>query len=335
MPPADPRTPLSLFSRIAAALSATGADAAAVATAWLAAFGKATGAHVVPAEFAALALTVSVIYSADRLMDGRAADASLVRDRHALAWQWRSWLIPWIIAASLAALWLALFRIRMIVASAGAGVALATAGYLALARSSRRPSAGHHGPFLVTLFLSLVLLQGRSLYPEVTGAWRAALAGCFLGSLFFSLRGTGPRPPAWILPRKALAGWLFACGCAVAPYAHLEAWPDLLHGSETILFGSICFLNSLLIRLSESTEPSPEERSLTRLWPAMALIIASGGALQYGHADALAKPLFAACAAAALLLFFLWLARHRLPSRAIPPLADAAVFFPGLAAAWT
>jgi len=335
MPAADSRTSPSPAAGIAAALSATGIDAAAVATAWLAAFGKATGTNIIPAEFAALALSVSIIYSADRLMDGRSADPSLVRDRHALAWQWRRWLIPWILAASLAALWLALFRLRMIVTTSGTGIALATAGYLSLARSSRRPSSGHAGPIILTTLLALVLLQGRSLYPDITGAWRAALAGCFLGSLFLSLRGTGPRPAAWLLPRKALAGWLFALGCAVAPYAHLEAWPELLHGSETILFGSLCFLNSLLIRLAESSPPSAEEKSLHRLWPIMALIVSAGGILQSLHADQLARPLFAACTTASLLLLGLWLTRHRLPPRCIPPLADTAVFLPGLAAALT
>ena len=333
MPPADPRTTPSPSAGIAAALSATGMDAAAVATAWLAAFGKATGTDVIPEEFAALALSVSIIYSADRLMDGRSADPSLVRDRHSLAWQWRRWIIPWIIAASLTVTWLALFRLRMIVATSGAAVALATAGYLALARSSRRPSAGHAGPIILTTLLALIHLQGRSLYPDLTAAWRAALAGCFLGSLFLSLRHSPSRPPAWLLPRKALAGWLFALGCAVAPHAHLEAWPDLLHGSETILFGSLCFLNSLLIRLAESSPPSQEEKSLHRLWPIMALIVTTGGILQYLHADPLAKPLFAACAASSLLLLGLWLARHRIPSRSIPTLADTAVFLPGLAAA--
>jgi hypothetical protein len=61
--------------------------------------------------------------------------------------------------------------------------------------------------------------------------------------------------------------------------------------------------------------------------------VTTGGILQYLHADPLAKPLFAACAAAGLLLLGLWLARHRIPSRSIPTLADTAVFLPGLAAA--
>jgi len=333
MPPADPRIPTSPSAGIAAALSATGIDAAATATAWLAAFGKATGAIIIPAEFAALALSVSIIYAADRLMDGRAADHSLVRARHALAWQWRRWLVPGIIMAALAVTSLALFRLRMIVATSGAAVALATAGYLALARSSRRPSASHAGPIILTTLLALILLQGRPLYPPITGAWRAALAGCFLGSLFLSLRHSPSRPPAWLLPRKALAGWLFALGCAVAPHAHLEAWPRLLHGSETVLFGSVCFLNSLLIRLAESSPPSLEEKSLHRLWPVMALIVTTGGILQSLQADPFARPIFHACAAASLLLLGLWIVRHRLPSRSIPLLADAAVFLPGLAAA--
>ena len=42
MPPADPRTTPSPTAGIAAALSATGMDAAAVATTWLAAFAKAS-----------------------------------------------------------------------------------------------------------------------------------------------------------------------------------------------------------------------------------------------------------------------------------------------------
>jgi hypothetical protein len=185
-------------------------------------------------------------------------------------------------------------------------------------------------PVALGALLVIGLMQGPMQEQALPQLWRGVLGGFFITVLYLTLRNPRQNAPAWTLPRKAMGGWFFAFGCALAPHAHVEAWQALLGGGEVLLFGSVCFLNSLLIRLTESSTETLEEQVLRRLLPGMLLTVAAGGVMQWWDGDRLGRPHFVACAAAALLLTGLWAVRRRVPSALVPLLADLAVLVPGI-----
>lgn len=82
-------------------------DAPAVALAWAALFARAGGIRLQADEAAALVLSVWIIYTSDRLLDGwTAPDHALLQERHLFCERHRFVLVALVFAASALVLWL-------------------------------------------------------------------------------------------------------------------------------------------------------------------------------------------------------------------------------------
>ena len=326
-----PSSQSSAAARAAALLDVLAVTPVAVGLTWMAGFARTTGAKMVSAEYLVLGLAIWAVYLVDRVLDGASAAPADRRARHELGRRWRWLLVAAALAAACVGTWVALHEVRTVVVRAGGRLALVVAGYFALTLLSRRRDTGHVAPVALGGLLVIGLMQGPVQAQALPQLWRGVLGGFFITLIYLTLRNPRQNAPAWILPRKAMGGWLFAFGCALAPHAHVEAWPSLLGGGEVLLFGVVCFLNSLLIRLTESTADTLEEQVLRRLFPGMLLTAVAGGVMQWWDADRLGRPHFAACAVAAILLTGLWIFRRRVPAALVPLLADLAVLAPGVA----
>lgn len=283
-------------------LNVLGLDAVITALLWLPLFAYASGARLLRAEYIVLGCAVWSIYALDRILDGLTA-SGMDGERHRFAGRHALLLICGVLAAAgLSAYYLA-YIVREIVLDAGLKLMIAVGFYFGITWLSRRNWPGLIGAGTLCGLLAVALMQGTAmqtgpLWPHV---WRAILTGFLITVLYTALKQPGA-PAPWTLPRKLLGGWLFATGTALAPFAHLEMWRDLLMGSPVILFGVVCGLNSLGIRLWESTKPDFEESLLQKLFPWLLLAAAGGATTEWIVADEWSRPVLAACGLAALLL---------------------------------
>ncbi len=303
------------------------------ALSWMLLFAKVTGAHLVCAEYAVLGCAVWGLYAADRIMDGTMA-GGLRGERHLFAVRFRFLLFAGILVAGGIAVWLLAFEVREIVVRWGLKFLAAVGFYFVVTFLSRRTWVGLAGAGGLAGLLAIGLMQGAASGVLWAQLWRGLFAGFLITVVvFFSLRQTGGVVP-WVLPRKFLGGWLFAVGIALASYAHLERWPHLVLDSQVLLFGLVCGLNSLGIRLWETEHADIEHRLLERLYPWMLASAAGGAATEYSAGDQWTRPLFIACGAATLFLLALHLTRQRTTVAARRALADAAIIVSALAVLW-
>jgi hypothetical protein len=315
-------------------LNLLGLDAVTAALVWMPLFCRPTNARVTQAEYVVLGCAVWCIYAVDRLMDGSMA-GGLRGERHVFAA--RRWLplgAGVLVAAGVSA-WLLAWRVQEIVSVWGVKLLAGIAFYFGITWLSRRPWAGLVGASSLGGLIAVGLMQGTAtglIWPQM---WRGALAGFIVTVLYLSVRHpTAPAP--WTLPRKLLGGWLFAMGTALAPHAHMEMWTELLFSNAILLFGSVCALNSLGIRLWEKASPDFESQLLEKLYPWMLVTIAAGSAMQWVIADAYTQQVFLACFIAAVLLLLVHLFRSRMPVSVCRALADGAVIVAALAIhVWT
>ena len=314
-------------------LNVLGLDAVVAALSWMLLFGKATGAHLVRAEYTVLGCAVWCLYALDRLMDGTMT-GGLRGERHLFAARFRFLLIAGILMAGGIAVWLLAYEVREIVVRWGLKLLLAAGFYFVVTLLSRRAWVGLAGAGGLAGLLAIGLMQGAASGVLWAQVWRGLFAGFLITVVvFFSLRQAGGVAP-WVLPRKFLGGFLFSVGAALASYAHLERWPYLILDSQVILFGLVCGLNSLGIRLWETEHADIEHRLLERLYPWMLISAAGGAAMEYSAGDQWTRPLFIACGAAALFLLALHLTRDRTTVAVRRALADAAIIVSALAVLW-
>ena len=311
-----------------------GLEAVLTALVWLPLFAHATavrlrpGPFPFPPEYLLLGCAVWFVYAADRLMDGlmRGGPRGV---RHVFAV--RHW--PLFTAAMLAAAgvvaWLLGWHVREIVLSWGLKFAAVVAGYFVVTWLSRKSWAGMTAAGGLAGLLVIGLMQNAAGMVWLQ-LWRAVVAGFLITVVCMSLRQPG-MPAPWTLPRKLLGGLLFAAGTALIPCAHTERWPQLMTDSTVLIFGMVCALNSLGIRLHESTAPNLEHRILTVLHPWMLLTVLAGAGMEYMAADPWSRPLLLACGISAAMLLALHILRRRCSADALRLLADAAVILPAAA----
>ena len=273
-------------------------DAVAVAVAWVYVFGRMTGARVFPVEVVCLGMAVWLVYMGDRLMDARTGNGAA--ERHQFAGGNVPWLLPLMIGMAAGVLWWALHTIGWITLRAALWVGWAVGMYFGIVVASRWRPVSQVLLLGVSGLVVIGLLQGESATSPGVQLWRAVVVGIMATVLYVGLRYQYD-PPPWVLTKKWLGGYLFAVGVAVVPFSHLENWPELLHGTPVMLFGSVCTLNSLGIRLWESKDPAdPEMAMLRRLYPWLLTAVAGGALAQAWEADQWTRPVLlgvAGCAA--------------------------------------
>ncbi len=312
-----------------------GLEAVLTALIWMPLFANASGVRLrsgplpFPAEFLLLGCAVWFVYAADRLLDGLMRSGPR-EARHAFAVRQWPLLTAIMTAAAGVCTWLLGWHVREIVLDWGLRFSVVVAAYFVMTWASRQAWCGltFAGGLAGLLVLGLMQNAGEMVWPQM---WRGVMAGFLLTILCLAVRHPS-MPAPWTLPRKLFGGLLFATGTALIPFAHSERWPQLITDGSVLLFGAVCALNSLGIRLRESTGADMEQILLTKLQPWMLLSIAAGAGMEFYASDPWSRALFAAEGTAALLL----LALHRVRDKVSPDrfrlLADAAVILPGLAA---
>ena len=313
-------------------LNVLGLDSVLAALCWMPLFARATDAQLVRAEYIVLGCAVWCVYAVDRIMDGGMAGGRR-GERHLFALRRWPLLLAGVLLATGVSGWLLAFEVREIVLRWGVKFLAVIGFYFAVTWMSRRDWTGLAGAGGLAGLVAIGLMQGASSGVLWAQIWRGAFAGFLITAVYSSARQAGT-PAPWVLPRKLLGGWLFATGTALASYAHREGWPNLFLDSQVVLFGVVCGLNSLGIRLWETERADLEATMLSRLYPWMILTAAAGAGMEWSVADRWTRPLFAACGAAALLLLALHATRHRTPVAFRRALADAAVIVPALAVIW-
>jgi hypothetical protein len=311
-----------------------GLEAVVAALVWMPLFAMVAGVRLrsgtlpIPPEYLLLGCAVWFVYTADRLLDGLMHRGPR-EARHLFAV--RCWPLNSVAMVGAAAVctWLLGWHTREIVLDWGLRFSAAVLVYFVVTWASRQPWCGltFAGGMAGLLVLSLMQNAGQMVWPQ---AWRGVIAGFLLTIVCLAVRHPG-MPAPWTLPRKLFGGLLFATGTALVPYAHSERWPQLLSDSTVLLFGAVCALNSLSIRLGERQAPTLEDSLLAKLQPWMLLTVAAGAGMEFSAADKWSRPLFMAEGAAALLLLALHLMRHRCTPDRFRLLADAAVILPGAA----
>lgn len=309
-----------------------GLEAVVAALVWLPLFTRAMGVKLrpgplpVPPEYILLGCAVWCIYAADRILDG-IMHRGPREERHCFAARQWIWLSLTILVCMGVCAWLLLFHVQAIILFWGLKLSVVVVCYFAITWLSRQAWAGITAAGGLAGLLALGLLQdpGGILLIKM---WRAVLAGFLITVTFLCIRHPGA-PAPWALPRKLLGGLLFATGTALAPYARVERWPELLTNSTVLLFGMVCMLNSLAIHLRERESNDFEYSILNALYPWMALTVVAGAAMEFGAANAWSRPVLAAAGLAALLLLVLHLIR-RVPPDLLRILADAAIIVPAV-----
>lgn len=307
-----------------------GLEAVLAALIWLPLFARATavklrpGPFHIPPEYLLLGCAVWCIYAADRMLDGLMRDGPRA-ERHLFAARQWVWLSVTILICTGVCAWLLLWHVQEIVLLWGLKLSVVVVGYFAVTWLSRQAWAGIAAAGGLAGLLALGLLQdpGGMLFMKM---WRAVIAGFLITITFLCVRHPGA-PAPWVLPRKLLGGLLFATGTAIAPYARIERWPQLLTDSTVLLFGVVCMLNSLLIHLRERPQRDFERTVLHALYPWMALTAAAGAAMESRAADPWSRPVLLAAGIAALIFFILHYCRRMSPEL-VRILADAAVIIP-------
>ena len=307
-------------------LNMLGLDAVLAALCWMPLFARAVDAQLVRAEFVVLGCAVWCVYAVDRIMDGGMARGHR-GERHLLAMRRWPLLLTGILLATGVSGWLLAFEVREIVLRWGLKFLSVLGFYFAVTWISRRDWTGLVGAGGLAGLVAIGFMQGAATGVLWAQIWRGAFAGFLITVVYSSTRHAGA-PAPWTLPRKLLGGWLFATGTALASYAHRELWPHLFLESQVVLFGVVCGLNSLGIRLWEAEREDFELTLLGRLYPWMLLTAAAGAGMEWSVADRWTRPLFAASGTAALLLLTLHLTRGRTSVALRRALADAAVIAP-------
>jgi hypothetical protein len=216
------------------------------------------------------------------------------------------------------------YRVQEIVSKWGGKLLAAVVLYFGVTIISKSGWSGLVGAGSLGGLMAIGLMQGAGtgmIWPQL---WRGALAGFLITVIYLSLRHPGV-PAPWTLPRKLFGGWLFAMGTALAPHAHMEQARELMFGSPVLLFGSVCALNSLGIRLWEGRQPDFEHRLLSALYPWMLVTVAAGACMEWAVADKWSRLVLGGCGCSAILLMLLHLAQHRLTVDKSRSLADAAL----------
>jgi len=308
-----------------------GLEAVLAALVWMPLFARASGVKLragalpFPPEYLLLGCAVWFVYAADRLMDGLMRGGPR-EARHVFAVRCRLVTLVFMPAAAAVCGWLLGWHTREIVLDWGLRLAAAVAVYFGITWASRQSwgSLTFAGGLAGLLVLGLMQNAGDMVWPQ---AWRGLLAGFLLTVVCLAVRHPA-MPAPWLLPRKLLGGLLFAAGTALIPFAHSERWPQLITDSSVLLFGAVCALNSLSIRLREQETPDMESSILTKLLPWMLLTIAAGAGMEYYASDTWSRPLLLAAGVAALLLLALHPVRRRCAPDRMRLLADAAVILP-------
>jgi hypothetical protein len=304
-------------------LNVLGLDAVMTALVWMALFARVTGARLIPGEYVVLGCAVWCLYAADRMMDGM-MPGDWQSERHRFARRRWRWLLAGIVAATALSAWLLAWHIREIVSLWGGKLLAAVALYFGVTFVSRRGWSGIVGAGSLGGLLAIGLMQGTAtgmIWPQL---WRGALAGILVTVLYLSLRHPGV-PAPWTLPRKLLGGWLFAMGTALAPYAHKEQARELMFSGPVLMFGSVCALNSLGIRLWEGKQADFEHRLLSGLYPWMLVTVTAGAVMEWAVADQWSRLVLGSCGISAALMILLHMARRRLSVDKARSLADAAM----------
>ncbi len=310
-------------------LNVLGLDAVITALVWMPLFARVTNARLTLAEYVVLGCGVWCVYGLDRMTDG-IMEGGPRRERHRFAA--RRWLPLGLgmLTAAGGSGWLLAFHVQEIVSLWGLRLLGGIGLYFVITWFSRRPWAGLVGACSFGGMIALGLMQGLSqegLWPQV---WRAALAGFIVTVLMLSLRKPGA-PAPWTLPRKLMGGWLFAIGTSLAPHAHLEMWAELLFSAPVLLFGAVCALNSLGIRLWEDTARDFEQALLWQFYPWLLLTVAIGSGMEWSQGNDWTRPVFMACLLSSLLLLGLHRAGSRIPLGLRRSLADGVMIAAGLA----
>lgn len=308
-------------------------DAVAVALVWLAVFGKMEGTRLELVEFAALGVAVWMVYGADRLLDSRMPpDQQARRERHWFVARHMKWLVPLALVLGGAVGWWCLWEMRMVVVTGGIQLAIGVAVYFGLLAASRWKLTSLPVLLVLTPVMIAILMRRNLDQSWHQEWWRPAGALLMIGVLFTGMNQKNPSPP-WTLFRKLMGGFLFARGCALAPMMHLESGPESLWSAPVLLFGAVCTLNMLGIRIWEQGKtPDPEGRMLCRLYPWMGMALTGGALTEAWAADPWSQPVLLAVAGCALALTALHACRARLAAPVMLVLGDASVLVAGGAA---
>lgn len=305
-------------------------DAVAVALVWLAVFGKMEGARLELVEFAALGVAVWMVYGADRLLDSRLPpDARARRERHWFVARHVKWLVPLAMVLAGTVAWWCLWEMRMVVVTGGIQLGIGVGVYFGLLAASRWKLTSLPVLLVLTPVMIAVLMRKSPDQTWLLEWWRPAGALVLVGVLFAGMNQKNPSPP-WTLFRKLMGGFLFARGCALAPMMHLESGPESLWSAPVLLFGAVCTLNMLGIRIWEQgNSPDTEGRMLCRLYPWMGMAVAGGALTEAWAADPWSQPVLVAVGGCALALTVLHTARARFSAPVMLVLADTAVLVAG------
>jgi hypothetical protein len=299
-------------------------------------------------EYVALGVAVWVVYSADRLMDSRLPpDEEARHERHWFAARQAAWLVPAGLAMVAAVSWWALHAMRQHVLEAGVQLAVGVGIYFAILAASRwrltsLPTLLVVAPVMIGMLLFPLLIQslpmallGEDGWGSLSSQWwRLGGAGVLILVIYHAMRNQGHegRPP-WTLLRKIMGGFLFARGVALAPLMHFETGPQALWSAPVMLFGGLCALNSLGIRLWEHRDAGGAEgQRLQGRYPWLVVIIGGGALTEAFAADAWTRPVLGAVAAGAVLMLILNALRTKLPAPLLLALADGVVLLCGLGA---
>jgi hypothetical protein len=279
-------------------------DAPLVAVAWLFMFSRAWRVDFHPWHaYAALGLTVWIIYVADRLLDVRMSESDdpslgLRHKFHAKYWKW---FVAGVVLASAAVLWLAFKRLP--------GVVI---GHWSPENGLK---IGYSIPiiFLVGCFYILVIfVSSNSDIPYI----RNILAGMIFGL------GT------------ALAAHV---------YLPMESFMEMVQSREVICFGVLCILNISAIHLWEHSRSSddPDVREADEISLTLPLILLAASALWFAYqdnpgmfggdvaeAESLTRPFFYGVLVSAGLLQVINRTRDRFSMDALRSLADLAMIVP-------
>ncbi|WP_113961948.1 hypothetical protein [Roseimicrobium gellanilyticum] len=311
-------------------------DAPLVAILCQAALARAHKVSLLPSVYAALFLTVWLIYVVDRVLDGFSVkkDARLSA-RHAFYRRHRSLFIFFVVpAGGIALLWLALAEIPEGIFWRGQALGFIVALYL-LHFAAR----GHRLIYTVGNIMAC-MVGGVVLWALPVPVPFKILYGTVLVALLALAVGRRAGDSFRFLPKEVVCGYLFAIGCSLS--VNFFTGDQLAHpfSPEVLMLALLCSLNCIAVSCYEraaDTQPDPD--GITQTWPHIArlypmLLISLAGFVCWTLSRKMPLPLVLFCAAVLFSTILLGVVHHlakRMSPELCHVLADVAIAVPVLA----
>ena len=311
-------------------------DAPLVAVLCQAALARAHKVALLPSVYAALFLTVWLIYVVDRVLDGFSMQkAERLSARHAFYRRHRRvFLLLLIPAGLLTLLWLALAEIPTGIFLRGLALGFIVALYL-LHFAAR----GHRTIYMVGNVVAC-MVGAVVLWLLPLPILFKILYGTVLVALLALATGGGARDTFRFLPKEAVCGYLFAIGCSLSVNFFTGDQQAHPFSPEVLMLALLCALNCVAVSCYErAADTHPDPNGITQTWPHIArvypmLLLSLAAVACWTLSHKMPLPLVLFCSAVLFSTILLGVVHH-LARRMTPELshvlADAAIAIPVLA----